>query len=104
MQSPTMQMQSASKSAVLGFILEIIIPGLGFLYAGARFTKAALMFVGAAGCYVLAVIIGSLGGILMQNSMVLGLLIALVAFLVPIAFLVYREVKLRQFMRQFNQG
>ena len=30
------QMQISRKSGVLAFILELLIPGLGFLYAGAE--------------------------------------------------------------------
>lgn len=36
------QMQISRKSGVLAFILELLIPGLGFLYAGAWKSSSGL--------------------------------------------------------------
>ncbi len=87
------QMQISRKSGVLAFILELLIPGLGYLYAGAGFGRAAVMFI-------IAVVLGAAQGALQQNSPTIALVIGLLS----LAFFIYREVTLLQFVGRRNRG
>jgi hypothetical protein len=88
-----MQMQVRRKSGVLGFILEFLIPGLGFLYAGAGFARAALMFV------IAVVLYGAQGAFGQINPS-----IALIVGLGSLVFFIYREVTLLRFTGRLNRG
>ncbi len=87
------QQQVSRKSTVLGAILEIIIPGLGFLYAGAGWGRALLMFV-------VAIVIAIVQSLLQQNAPTIALVLASINLL----FLSYREYTLIQFIRTRNYG
>ena len=85
--------QIKRKSHALGFILEFFIGGLGFLYAGASWGKAILMFA-------ITYVIGLAQAYLQADHPTFAYLLGLVTLL----FLIYRLVSLMRFISRRNRG
>jgi hypothetical protein len=85
--------QIKRKNHILGFILEFFIGGLGFLYAGAGWGKAIIMFVITWALYAAQVTLRSDSGFLPG---IIGL--------VTLVFLIYRLVTLMRFISRRNRG
>ena len=87
------QLQIKRKSRVLGFILELLIGGLGFLYAGAGWGKAIILFVLTYAIVYVQIYLQQ------TDHATIAYLIGLVSFL----FLVYREISLMRFIGRRNR-
>jgi hypothetical protein len=86
------QAQIKRKSVVLVGLLELLLPGAGFLYAGARWSKALLMFGIAAALGIIIVV-------LQQQTTLTSLL-----SIVSLGFFIYRVWTVRSFVKKRNSG
>ena len=86
------QAQIKRKSPVLAGLLELILPGSGFLYAGAGWGKALLMFG-------IAFALGIVIAVFQQQTTLTSLL-----GLVSLGFFFYRAWTVRSFVKKRNSG
>lgn len=85
--------QIKRKNHILGFILEFFIGGLGFLYAGAGWSKAIIMFVVTWALYGVQVYLQT------DHGFIAGII-----GLASLVFLIYRLVTLMRFISRRNRG